>query len=264
MEDSELRAARALFDRRMRREAGPDGGARVDRTARAVRQAGGPDDWNGVLWSDLDEATADAEIAAQKAHFAALGLPFEWKLYAHDGPRDLGERLAAAGLVPEPAEALMVAATAEVVERTADVRLPDGVRLARVTDPAGVALMADVHARVFGRPSSFPARLERQLAEAQDTVWAAVALAGDTPVCAARAELPPGKEFASLWGGGTLPEWRGRGVYRALVARRARVAERRGYPYLQVDASDRSRPILERLGFVRLTTTTPYVYAPDA
>ncbi|MEW2548421.1 GNAT family N-acetyltransferase [Streptomyces sp. NPDC047002] len=260
----EVRAVRALFDRRMRREAEPDGGARVDRTARAARQTGGPDDWNGVLWSDLDEASADAEIAAQKAHFAGLGLPFEWKLYAHDGPQDLGTRLAAAGFVPEPAESLMVAATAEVVARTADAAPPDGVRIERVADAAGVALMADVHTRVFGRPSSFPAALERQLAEAPETVWAAVALAGATPVCAARAELPPGKEFASLWGGGTLPPWRGRGVYRALVARRARVAGRRGYRYLQVDASDRSRPILERLGFARLTTTTPYVYDPDA
>ncbi|MGZ0234874.1 GNAT family N-acetyltransferase, partial [Streptomyces sp. CPS1] len=30
--------------------------------------------------------------------------------------------------------------------------------------------------------------------------------------------------------------------------------------YLQVDASPMSRPILERLGFLPLTTTTPYLY----
>jgi hypothetical protein len=29
-----------------------------------------------------------------------------------------------------------------------------------------------------------------------------------------------------------------------------------------VDASDDSRPILERLGFVAVTTTTPYVWSP--
>jgi hypothetical protein len=32
--------------------------------------------------------------------------------------------------------------------------------------------------------------------------------------------------------------------------------------YLQVDASAASRPILERLGFVPITTTTPYVRTP--
>jgi len=33
-----------------------------------------------------------------------------------------------------------------------------------------------------------------------------------------------GTEFASLWGGSTLPSWRRRGIYRALVAARARLA----------------------------------------
>ena len=43
---------------------------------------------------------------------------------------------------------------------------------------------------------------------------------------------------------------------------RARLAVERGYRYLQVDASDNSRPILERLGFVALTETVPYVFTP--
>lgn len=71
-----------------------------------------------------------------------------------------------------------------------------------------------------------------------------------------------GTGFASLWGGSTLPEWRRRGIYRALVVHRARLAAQRDRTLLQVDASDDSRPILERLGFVAVTTTTPYVYTP--
>ncbi|ESU50240.1 putative acetyltransferase [Streptomyces sp. HCCB10043] len=43
---------------------------------------------------------------------------------------------------------------------------------------------------------------------------------------------------------------------------RARIAAERGYRYLQVDASDMSAPILARLGFTALGTTTPYVYRP--
>ncbi len=46
------------------------------------------------------------------------------------------------------------------------------------------------------------------------------------------------------------------------MARRAEAATERGVRYLQVDASDDSRPILERLGFVAVTTTTPYVWDP--
>ena len=85
-----------------------------------------------------------------------------------------------------------------------------------------------------------------------------VAMAGDEPVSAARMECPPGTNFASLWGGGTVPGWRRRGIYRALVAYRAQIAAARGYRYLYVDALPTSRPILGGLGFTALACTTPY------
>jgi hypothetical protein len=60
----------------------------------------------------------------------------------------------------------------------------------------------------------------------------------------------------SLWGGGTLSGWRGRGVLRSPVAARASTE---GFRYLQVNASSESRSILHRLGFVTLATTTPVI-----
>ena len=50
-------------------------------------------------------------------------------------------------------------------------------------------------------------------------------------------------------------------MFRAVVAYRAAQAAAAGYRYLQVDASDDSRPILQRLGFERLSTTIPFVHA---
>ena len=91
-------------------------------------------------------------------------------------------------------------------------------------------------------------------------VEAVVAVAGDTAISAGRVEFPEDSDFAGLWGGGTLPRWRGRGVFRSLVAHRARLARERGYRYLQVDASADSCPILKRLGFVELAQTTPFTY----
>ena len=85
---------------------------------------------------------------------------------------------------------------------------------------------------------------------------------GDTVVSAGWIRFPSGTEFGTLWGGATLREWRGRGIYRSLVAVRARIAAERGCRYLEIDASDDSRPILERLGFIPVTTTTPYVWSP--
>jgi predicted acetyltransferase len=77
---------------------------------------------------------------------------------------------------------------------------------------------------------------------------------GDAPASAGRLDLPPEGDFAGLFGGGTVPEFRHRGVYRALVAERVRVARERGYRFAYVEAAPTSRPILERLGFVRLTS----------
>ncbi|QFY10495.1 GNAT family N-acetyltransferase [Nonomuraea phyllanthi] len=246
-----------LFDRELRRGARPDGpGAVIERAGDVVRQVAPADGWNGVLWSALDERTADAAIAEQVRHYRALGRPFEWKLYGHDRPADLDRRLLAAGFTPEPAETLMVA---EIARLPAAVEPPEGVRLVPVTDADGVELMAEVHERAFGATRDHIRALLRGQFAAGALV-AVVAMAGDEPVSAARMDLHPGTGFASLWGGGTVPEWRGRGLYRALVAHRAREAAARGYRYLQVDASDQSRPILLRLGFEALTTTTPYVH----
>ncbi|MGW2782406.1 GNAT family N-acetyltransferase [Streptomyces populi] len=252
-------AVLALFDRDMREGARPDApGARVERVGRVVRQVGADKGWNGVLWSDLDETSADAAVAEQVRFFSGLGGGFEWKLYGHDRPRDLGRRLRAAGFTAEPEETLMVA---ELSDLALDVEPPEGVRLLPVTDRAGVALVAEVHEQAFGGDSTrLRHQLLAQLTGDTNTVVAVVALAGDVPVSAARMELPPGARFAGLWGGGTVEAWRGRGIYRALVAHRARVAAERGYRYVQVDASSLSRPVLTRLGFQPLTTTTPYAY----
>ncbi|MET8244413.1 GNAT family N-acetyltransferase [Streptomyces sp. NPDC005202] len=251
----------ALYDRDMRAGARPDGpGVRVERAGSVVRQVGSEQDWNGILWSGLDEADADAAIAEQITYFTGLRRTFEWKLYGHDLPVDLEQRLRAAGFAAEREETLMAG---EVAVLNLDAEPPEGVRLVTVTDAAGVDLVTGVHEKAFGTDGSrLRHRLLARLAADPDTVVAVVALAGGVPVSAARMELAPGTRFAGLWGGGTVEGWRGRGIYRALVAHRARFAADRGYRYLQVDASGQSRPILERLGFAPLTTTTPYVYEP--
>ncbi|MFG2425621.1 GNAT family N-acetyltransferase [Streptomyces sp. NPDC048448] len=252
-------AVLALFDRDMREDARPDGpGARVERVDKVVRQVGAEHDWNGVIWSNLDGPGADAAIADQVRYFGKLGREFEWKLYGHDKPENLGQRLRDAGFVAQPEETLMIA---ELGDLALDAQPPEGVRLLPVTDREGVNLVADVHEQAFGTDSTrMRHQLLAQLTGDEDNVVAVVALAGDEPVSAARMEMVPGARFAGLWGGGTVESWRGRGIYRALVAHRARVAADRGYRYVQVDASSQSRPVLARLGFQPLTTTTPYVH----
>ena len=123
---------------------------------------------------------------------------------------------------------MLVAETAAI---DFDVKLPDGVRLDPVTDHAGVEAMMAVHDLAFtGHPSpELGERLVTQLRETPELVQMVVAMAGDEPVSAARVEFIPGTDFAGLWGGGTVPAWRGRGIFRALVAYRAGLAAARGY-----------------------------------
>ncbi|NUO46448.1 MAG: GNAT family N-acetyltransferase, partial [Streptomyces sp.] len=136
-------AVLALYDRDMREGAQPDSPeSRIERTGKVVRQVSTAHGWNGVVWSDLDDGGADAAIAEQIAYFTGLGHEFEWKLYGHDLPVDLGQRLRTAGFTPQPEETLMIG---EVNDLTLDAEPPEGIRILPVTDRAGVDLVADVH-----------------------------------------------------------------------------------------------------------------------
>ena len=179
-------------------------------------------------------------------------------LLARPAP-DLPDRLVRAGFVRRETEALLVA---DLAETTLDASPPADVHLRAVIDASGVDALVSVHEEVFGEDHSALGRVLLDALQRRPAPLAAVvAVAGDTPIAAGRVEFHAGTEFASLWGGGTVAAWRGRGVFRALVAHRAALAAERGFRYLQVDALPASRPILKRLGFVELATTTPFEFA---
>ncbi|MEV4096490.1 GNAT family N-acetyltransferase [Streptosporangium saharense] len=207
------------------------------------------------------EGTAlDKLIARQRDFFAARGEAVEWKTRGHDHPEDIVERLVKAGFQAEETETVMIGLVAETA---AEPVLPAGVVLREVRDLADLRRIAAMESQVWGADMGWLADdLAARLTTAPDDMTVLVAEADGEVVSAAWLVYRPGTEFASLWGGSTLASWRGRGIYRALVAERARRAASRGVRYLQVDASDDSRPILTRLGFHAVTTTTPYVWAP--
>jgi GNAT superfamily N-acetyltransferase len=214
-------------------------------------------DLGGLEGAELDEL-----IARQVHVFAERGEAFEWKQHGHDRPDDLSRRLLAAGFVPEETETVVIAPIAAIAS---EPRLPEGVTLREATSRADFERIAGLEQAVWGdhgQETWLVEMLESERTVDPDAITIVVAEAGATVVCAAWIRFELGTEFATLWGGATLPEWRRRGIYRATVAQRANVAAERGFRYLEVDASDDSRPILERLGFRAVTTTTPYVWSP--
>jgi ribosomal protein S18 acetylase RimI-like enzyme len=212
-------------------------------------------DLAGLEGDELDEL-----IARQVRVFAERGQAFEWKLHGHDRPADLAHRLRAAGFVPEEVETVVIA---DAVEVAGDPRLPEGVSLREVADRADFDRIAMMEQAIWQDDRSWLAdNLEAERAVDPASLTVVVAEAGDEVVCAGWVRFVRGTEFATLWGGGTLPAWRRRGIYRALVVYRASMAAQRGFRYLQVDASDDSRPILARLGFLAVTTTTPFIWTP--
>jgi GNAT superfamily N-acetyltransferase len=194
----------------------------------------------------------------------------EWKTRGHDHAPGLHEALENAGFLPDEPESIMIgpaAALADVPEPGEPGGMPVGVRLRRITAPDEVLAMSRMAGVAFGDApgeaekyaEAIGARLERESSQGHPEpmeVWAAEV--GEEIVSAGRLEPVPGTEFAGLWGGSTHPDWRGRGIYRALTAARARSALALGKTLIHSDSSEYSRPILERYGFLRVSTTTPY------
>ncbi|MGW5241076.1 GNAT family N-acetyltransferase [Monashia sp. NPDC004114] len=209
-----------------------------------------------------DPAAYDAVIARQRDFFAARGQRVEWKTYDYDEPADLGARLLAAGFVKEDDEALILGEAAPLAAQ--EITLPPGVVVRAADSFEDFVRMREMSETVWGDDHSW-------VTESLYPDWVArpgtmdvvvVEESREGPVlCAARGEYDS-SGFVGLWGGSTLPEWRGKGLYRATLLHRARLGLERGKEYVRVDASPDSEPILRRLGLHRVATTVPYVFDP--
>jgi ribosomal protein S18 acetylase RimI-like enzyme len=237
-------------------------GAAIDQDGPLVRVAG-LDERGFVTYRSLAGLSGDEVdglIARARDFFAARGEAVEWKLHGHDTPADLPERLRRAGFAPEEQETVVIGLAAPLAAPSND---PEGVTLREVTALSDLERIAAMESDVWREDRGFLARaLFDELAADPAGTTVVVAEAGSRVVCAGWVRYVGGSGFATLWGGSTRPEWRRRGIYGAVVRYRARLAVERGYEYLEVDASDDSRPILQRAGFVPVTTTTPWVHTP--
>lgn len=202
-------------------------------------------------------------VGAALEHYRAMPevTRVEWKTRGHDHAPGLHDALVAAGFEPDEPESVMIG---EASVLAVDVELPADVEIRQATTEEEVARVEQVAGEIFGDE---PERIAAQVAEVvarfgRDRafeVWFAE-IDGQV-VTTGRLEPMDGTEFAGIWGGSTRPEFRGRGIYRALTAARARSAIRHGKRWINSDSTEFSRPILERSGLVKVSTTTPYEWS---
>lgn len=212
---------------------------------------------HSVIYACLPDDDAERLIEEQVSHYRRIQQRFEWKVYSHDRPADLRERLARHGFEIGPCEAVLVLDLSSPPPWIAETDM-SGVR--RIDRPEDLPLFKSAAGAVFGKDYSFTTReLAAAIEAGRSDHRGYVAMHAGQPVSVARLYKHPQSIFGGLYGGGTLPEFRGRGFYRQLVAARARDAQALGAKYLIVDALPTSRPILERLGFVHISDTWPCV-----
>lgn len=180
----------------------------------------------------------------------------EWKTRGHDYAPGLHDALSENGFIADEPESIMIG---EALGLAVDVPLPKGVTVRQVTEEPDVCAMISMQDEVFGEDPSEQTvtALLRRLSSADGMqLW--VGEARGEIVTAGRLEPVRDSDFAGIWGGATRTEWRGRGIYRAVTAARARSAICMGKTLIHSDSTDYSRPILERSGLIAVSTTTPY------
>ena len=212
-----------------------------------------------VVYSSCTEDEVDGVIRHQIRLARSERYELEWKVYGHDRPHCLGERLAAAGFVAGEREAFLVFhASNEALERFGVCRHD----IRRVTDRDGLRAYQVVREEVSGRSCENEiARYGSLLEHYPDNMSVYVAYVGGEPAACGRIYFHDDSRFAGLYGGNTRERFRRRGLFTQMVAVRIREALGRGIVNICVDALPTSEPILRKGGFESVTHTQPFIFS---
>lgn len=193
--------------------------------------------------NDGNRAAAIEEVVA-----AHKGVTSEWLVHDWLGDGALGPALVSTGYRPT------VVHRAYATHPDLELSAPHDLRIRRVDTMVGLLHSEEVFSRAFGRQQHVTEehadhRLE-QCARPTGRIHRFVAYNGVGPVSSGAITLFPKLGFAMLWRGGTVPEARGRGAYKAILKERMRFAKETGISLVGLYAKlETSAPIVDRLGF---------------
>jgi hypothetical protein len=233
-------------------------GETLEQLQNVTRIHSNDDTYHLIMYAKLSSTNADGIIAEQTKYYRQKRIGFEWKVYGHDEPADLLQRLERHGFRVGALEAVMIYDLTERADWMSDqLQTRTVVRVDRGDLVQDFRRVAEA---VFQEVHEFTAnQLVAGIATGSRQHCGYVAYSGLDPVSIGRLYTHHESQFGGLFGGGTLATHRGSGFYRAVVGARARDAKATGAHYLIVDALPTSRPILERLGFQHITDTWPCI-----
>jgi len=223
---------------------------------------------NHVSWVRCRPEEADDVIRQALQTASARGLPLTWVLDPDTQPADFGERLRKHGYVPEPGGEKSMVMVLPLAR--ADLEMPPVEGLAvhdALADFETFTASEQVAEEGF---AGLPFGEESPIADSRPRRYANNRAAGNRRVVLATIDGEPagsgsmtllGPEAAIINGGAVRPRFRGRGVYRALVDARLRIARDAGAAGLMVWGGRMSAPILARMGFKTVSWRAHYMKA---
>ena len=255
----------ALYDETMRRNASVAGCAR-EQSAHVVRYTTATGSQRYIMWHDFADGFAETVVDEEVNDVRGKARVLMWKLYAHDTARAaLRAALLARGFAENDHSTLMacsVEAALAALTANDDARSDQvGLDVRELSTPQSLDAYQEIWDDVW--PDAPNARYvddyrDRLLKRDPGIVFFAGFAANDEPVSSGYMFHAPGAPYALLCGGTTKAAWRRQRAYTSLLRARAIRAQVRGASHLAVEASAESRPILERLGFMPLSTLAFY------
>ncbi len=240
-----------------------DSDCRLEKTPNVVRAFGVGSGWTGIVYSRFSASETARIVQAEIEYFSRLNRDFEWKVYSQDEPLDLLAHLRDRGFRIGEEESLMIRDLVDLPPALL-APPPKGVTVRPVRDEQTIADFLSLESAIWScEPDKTGELLLSSLSDPLQRNLGLVAYSESRPVGFGRVTAPRNSQFSGLWGGSVLPEFRGRGIYRALLS--ARIQHVRKFDsirYLRVDALPTSRPILEKYGFKEVASTWPAEWPP--
>jgi len=205
---------------------------------------------NSVAWIRCTAEQADEVVDEVHTTVRPHRLPLMWTLDPETEPADFGTRLARFGVLPDGHSRSVDVMILPVDADLPAAPIPGLAFHDALADAESFRLADTVNAEAFRNAERDPGQQEirraNQLAAGNRRVVLAT-IEGEPAGSAGITLFPP--HGAILNGGAVLERFRGRGVYRALIGERLRIAGAAGVPGVQVWGGPMSAPILRRLCF---------------